>query len=52
MCEGAFEEGLEGACEDGAPFFDTGQLLRIFRQLAQEARDHGEGFRGWAGFCV
>ncbi len=39
--QAAVEESLEGSREDGPPCLGPGQLLRTFRQAAQE---DGDGF--------
>ena len=50
--EAAVEEGLEGARQDGAPFLQAGQLLRILNQAAQEGGDGGERLGGGLGLGV
>jgi hypothetical protein len=40
--QAAFQEGLEGARQDRAPFLRSRQLLRIFEQTPQEGRDSCE----------
>ena len=49
--EAAVEEGLKGARQDGAPFLQAGQLLRVSRQGSQERGDGGERPGGRLGLA-